>query len=114
MIKDSDRKKRLGIVYSTNPDFIFQTNQAEEQESLKPSLQTLRIQSSTKHRKGKTVTLITGFIGNEEELKSLEKELKTRCATGGSSKDNEIIIQGDFRKKAEQILIFMGYNVKLN
>jgi translation initiation factor 1 len=81
-------------------------------ETLPPAQQTLRIQLSTKHRKGKTVTLITGFIGKEGDLKSLEKELKSKCATGGSSKENMIIIQGNFMEKAGQYLKSMGYKVK--
>lgn len=84
----------------------------DQPDTLPNTKQTLRIQLSTKHRKGKTVTLITGFIGKEEDLKSLEKELKSKCATGGSSKDNEIIIQGNFMDKAGQYLKSMGYNVK--
>ena len=105
-------KERLGMVYSTNPDFKFENKSDQEEETLPPSKQILRIQLSTKHRKGKTVTLITGFIGKEKDLKSLEKELKAKCATGGSSKDNEIIIQGNFIEKAGQFLRSMGYKVK--
>ncbi len=112
MKKENDWKERLGVVYSTNPEFNFKTDQEENQESIPPALQTLIIQLSTKHRKGKKVTLISGFVGSSEDLKSLEKDIKTKCATGGSSKDNEIIIQGDFRKTAGQFLKSKGYKVK--
>ena len=112
MSKENDWKKRLGIVYSTNSDFEFNTNESEQSNDKQPSDQTLRIQLSTKHRKGKIVTLITGFTCNDKQLKIIEKELKTRCATGGTSKDNEIIIQGDFRAKVEQYLKSAGFKVK--
>jgi translation initiation factor 1 len=105
-------KGRLGVVYSTNAGFEFQNKMDNEAETLPPSKQVLKIQLSTKHRKGKTVTLITGFIGKEKDLKLLEKELKAKCATGGSSKDNEIIIQGNFMEKAGQYLRSLGYKIK--
>jgi len=99
MNKTNDWKERLGMVYSTNKDFQFEKSNDSECETLPPEKQNLRVQLSTKQRKGKTVTLITGFMGKTDDLQSLEKELKTKCATGGSSKDGEIIIQGDFREK---------------
>lgn len=105
-------KERPGIVYSTDPGFEFQKANDEQQETLQPSMQTLRIRLSTKHRKGKTVTLISGFIGKDKDLKALEKELKSLCATGGSSKDNEIIIQGNFIEKSGRYLKSLGYKVK--
>ena len=112
MNANNNWKDRLGIVYSTKQDFEFQTNMEDQPETLPPAKQILRIQLSTKHRKGKTVTLITGFIGKENDLKSLEKALKSKCATGGSAKDNEIILQGNFMEKAGQYLISLGYKVK--
>ncbi len=112
MKENNNWKERLGIVYSTNPDFKFQKIMEDEIETLPPSKQNLSIQLSTKNRKGKTVTLISGYIGKENDLKSLVKDLKTKCATGGSSKDNEIIIQGNFIKKAGHLLRSLGYNVK--
>jgi translation initiation factor 1 len=112
MSKDNDWKERLGIVYSTNQDFKYENEFGTEGEGLPPEKQSLRIQLSTKHRKGKTVTLISGFVGKEEDLRLLEKELKTKCATGGSSKDMEIIIQGDFREKVITYLKSKKYIVK--
>jgi len=114
MSKTNDWKDRLGIVYSTKQDFNYEGGEKMSDETLPPEKQNLRIQLSTKHRKGKTVTLITGFIGMENDLKSLEKEIKTKCATGGSCKDGEIIIQGDFREKITVFLKSKSYKVKGN
>jgi translation initiation factor 1 len=105
-------KNRTNIVYSTNPDFQYEDEQQECTETLMPSQQNLRIQLDKKQRAGKQVTLITGFIGTNDDLKSLEKKLKNLCGTGGSSKDNEILIQGDFRDKILTHLISNGYKVK--
>ncbi len=104
-------KKHHPIVYSTNPDYHFDD---EEQESLSlpPSQQKLYISLDKKQRKGKKVTLITGFEGNENDLKSLGKILKSSCGVGGSTKDGEILIQGDFREKIKTLLVKEGYNVK--
>ena len=87
-----------GFVYSTDPNFSFESD-PEAQETLLPAQQKLRIRLETKHRAGKAVTLITGFIGKEEDLEKLGKQLKNFCGTGGSAKDAEIIIQGDQRAK---------------
>ncbi|HBN06701.1 MAG TPA: translation initiation factor [Bacteroidales bacterium] len=105
-------KNRVGIVYSTNPSFQYETNNQEEQETLSPNLQNLKVQLDRKQRAGKQVTLITGFIGSEEDLISLSKLLKTKCGVGGSAKDGEIIIQGDFRDKIIALLTQEGYKVK--
>lgn len=99
------------MVYSTNPDFDF-SEESEEVETLLPAQQDLRVQLDRKQRKGKTVTLITGFIGNETDLKSLGTTLKSKCGVGGSTKDGEIIIQGDFRDKVMEILLKEGYKAK--
>lgn len=107
-----DWKDRLGLVYSTNPDFEYNTGDDDEQETLAPEHQNLKIMLDKKARKGKAVSLITGFIGTDECLKDLAKVLKTKCGVGGSAKDGQIIIQGDFRDKIMQILIEMGYKVK--
>ena len=112
MRKENDWKDRLGVVFSTKPDYQYSQDLNPQDETLPPERQDLRVQLSTKHRKGKTVTLITGFMGKEEDLRFLEKELKTKCATGGSSKDMEIIIQGDFRKKIVDYLRSRKYKVR--
>lgn len=97
-----------GFVYSTDPNFSFQP--ADEMvETLAPAQQKLRVRLETKHRAGKAVTLITGFIGKEEDLEKLGKQLKNFCGTGGSAKDAEIIIQGDQRLKVLPWLIKNGY-----
>lgn len=97
-----------GFVYSTDPNFSFESND-EPLETLLPAQQKLRIRLETKHRAGKAVTLITGFIGTEADLEILGKQLKNYCGTGGSAKDNEIIIQGDQRTKILPWLIKNGY-----
>jgi len=112
MSRNTSWKKRVGVVYSTDPRFSFETHEETDPETLSPEKQTLRILLSTKHRKGKKVTLITGFIGKPDDLKSLEKDLKSRFATGGSSKNNEIVLQGDFREEAGKYLRSKGYIIK--
>ena len=92
-----------GIVYSTDPQFKFEEDQ-DSKETLQPAQQKLKIRLDTKHRAGKAVTLIEGFIGKNEDLEALGKKLKTFCGTGGSAKGNEIIIQGDQREKVMQWL----------
>lgn len=101
-----------GIVFSTNPDQQISFVEEELLETIKPNLQNLRVQLDKKQRGGKAVTLITGFIGSEEDLKSLGKMLKSKCGVGGSAKDQEILIQGDFRKKIIELLQLEGYKVK--
>ncbi|MGC4035715.1 MAG: translation initiation factor [Chitinophagaceae bacterium] len=97
-----------GFVYSTDPDFKFEEDQAQD-ETLSPVQQKLRIRLDTKQRAGKSVTLIEGFIGKTEDLEELEKKLKNVCGTGGSAKDGEIIIQGDQRDKVLQWLLKNEY-----
>ena len=97
-----------GFVYSTNPDFEFESEQ-NSLKSLPPAQQKLRIRLETKHRAGKAVTLVQGFIGNTNELEELSKKLKNYCGTGGSAKDGEMIIQGDQRDKVLQWLLKNGY-----
>ena len=98
-MKNSDWKDRLNVVYSTNPDYNYEMDDDEEQVTLEPSQQNLRVQLDRKNRGGKVVTLITGFVGTENDLKDLGKLLKTKCGVGGSAKDGEIIVQGDFKQK---------------
>jgi translation initiation factor 1 len=99
-----------GFVYSTDPSFSFEPEQTEEQETLPNANQVLRIRLETKHRGGKTVTLVLGFIGTLEDIESLGKQLKNACGTGGSVKDGEIIIQGDHRDKILNWLLQKGYS----
>ena len=102
-----------GIVFSTNPDEQISNFSEEQQEdTLIPSKQDIRVQLDKKQRAGKAVTLITGFIGSDDDLKSLGKMLKSKCGVGGSVKDGDILIQGDFRTKIIEILINEGYKVK--
>jgi translation initiation factor 1 len=101
-----------GIVFSTNPDQQISFIEEEFFEAVEPHHQDLRVQLDKKQRGGKAVTLVTGFIGSEEDLKNLGKMLKSKCGVGGSVKDQEILIQGDFRKKVIELLQSEGYKVK--
>lgn len=105
-------KNRVDVVYSTNPNFDYTIEEEEIEETLAPEKQNLRVILDKKMRKGKVVTLVTGFVGDPEDLKDLGKELKTKCGTGGSAKDGEIIIQGDFKLKVTEALLKMGYKAK--
>lgn len=106
---NNDWKDRLNIVYSTNPDFKYETYEEEETETLPKQQQKLRVALDRKNRGGKTVTLITGFVGTEDDLKELGKTLKSKCGVGGSAKDGEIIVQGDFKERICKMLVEMGY-----
>ena len=110
--KKNDWKNRDGVVYSTG-DFEYDYNDSHEEETLSPEEQSLRVQLDKKARAGKQVTLVTGFVGNEDDLKDLGKLLKNKCGVGGSAKSSEIIIQGDHRNKIADILEDEGYRVKL-
>lgn len=101
-----------GIIFSTNPQFEYPINEEDKIETLPAEKQHLKIWLDSKQRKGKTVTLITGFTGTDEDLKDLEKQLKNHCGSGGSSKDGEILIQGDVREKILNFLINKGYKAK--
>lgn len=102
------------MVYSTDPNFKIEEEQ-EQVDTLSPADQALRIILETKHRAGKTVTIVYGFVGSEEDMNTLGKALKNHCGTGGSVKDGEIIIQGDHRQKVFQYLQKNGYKkLKLN
>ena len=122
-MKNNDWKERLNIVYSTNPDYNYEMNDDEEQATLPPAQQRLRVQLDRKNRGGKVVTLvtgfvgtdnkvvtlITGFVGTENDLKELGKLLKSKCGVGGSAKDGEIIVQGDFKQRVIDLLKAEGY-----
>ncbi|MGN6399038.1 MAG: translation initiation factor [Flavisolibacter sp.] len=108
MIKKNKADKN-GFVFSTDPNFRFEEEEQNASETLPAAQQKLKIKLETKHRGGKTVTLIEGFIGKEEDLEALGKSLKNFCGTGGSAKEGEIIIQGDQREKVLQWLVKNGY-----
>lgn len=109
---DNDWKKRLGVVYSTNPDFQYTEVPEEEPLTLEPGRQRLVVRIDRRHRAGKQVTLVEGFIGNSDDLSALAKTLKSRCGVGGTAKDGEITVQGDLRDKVVAILQELGYNAK--
>lgn len=111
-MSDNDWKSRLNVVYSTNPDFNYETDEDEQVETLDKGRQDLRVWLDRKQRAGKSVTLIKGFVGSEADLKELGTELKRRCGVGGSAKEGEIIIQGDFRDRIVALLLQMGYRAK--
>ena len=106
------KRNKINIVYSTSPDFQYEYEKDDIQETLLPHRQDLRIRLEKKQRAGKTVTLISGFIGTVDDLKNLGKYLKSKCGVGGSVKDGEILIQGDFQKRILTILLEDGYKVK--
>jgi len=109
----TDWKSRLGVVYSTNPEFQFSGQEnGEDTETLSETKQKLIVAIDRKHRAGKQVTLVKGFIGKDSDLESLAKSLKSKCGVGGSVKDGEIIIQGDFRDRIISILQSLGYPAK--
>ncbi|WP_295914947.1 translation initiation factor [uncultured Alistipes sp.] len=109
---DNDWKARLGMVYSTNPDFQYQTDEAGEAETLPPGRQELRVWLDRKQRAGKVATLVRGFVGRDADLQELARLLKTKCGVGGSAKQGEIIIQGDHRDRVVEILTKSGYRCK--
>lgn len=106
------KKNRKGIVFSTDPEFEYNYFGDEEQQTLPPTEQMLVISTDRKQRKGKTVTIVAGFVGTSADLQSLEKMLKTSCGSGGSSKEGSIIIQGDNKDRIVSILENEGYRVK--
>ena len=111
-MKAKNHKKRVDIVYSTNADYDYSYEEEQFEETLKPEQQKLKILLDKKQRKGKTVTLVTGFVGTHEDLNDLGRQLKNKCGVGGSVKDGEIIIQGDQRDKVLGILTNLAYQAK--
>ena len=109
---DNDWKKRLGVVFSTNPDFVYEQEEEAEEATLEPSKQNLIVAIDRKARGGKQVTLVTGFIGTSDDLAELGRTLKVKCGVGGSAKNGEITIQGDFRDRVVSLLKDMGYKAK--
>ena len=109
---DNDWKKRLGVVFSTNPDFVYEEDIQAEPETLEPARQNLIVSIDRKGRAGKQVTLISGFVGTSDDLADLGKRLKVKCGVGGSAKDGEIAIQGDFREKVTALLKEWGYKAR--
>lgn len=105
-----DWKERLNIVFSTQPDFEYETADSHPIETLAPAKQLLRVELDK--RNGKPATLITGYQGSEQDLKELAKTLKIKCGAGGSARGGEILVQGDFRTKTAELLEEMGYKVK--
>ena len=108
---ENDWKKRLGVVFSTNPDFKYEEATVAAQETLPPGKQKLIVGIDRRNRGGKQVTLVTGFVGTDEDLKELGRALKVKCGVGGSAKDGEITVQGDFRDKVTALLREMGYTL---
>lgn len=107
-----NKKKKINIVYSTNPDYNYDFEEEDQAETLENAHQNLKVMLDRKQRKGKSVTLVTGFVGSEDDLKELGSELKRKCGVGGSVKEGEILIQGDVRKKVLEMLLKEGYKAK--
>ncbi len=105
------KKNRVGVVYSTNPDFQYQYDDEPEAATLPPQQQKLRVSIERHHRGGKTVTLVTGFVGTDDDLQALGRRLKNKCGVGGSAKDGEIIIQGEQVDRVKQLLAEEGYRL---
>jgi len=107
-----NKRNRDGVVFSTQSNFDYSYDHEEEQDTLPPQQQDLRVMLDKKQRKGKAVTLVTGHVGSTDDLKALGKLLKSKCGVGGTVKNGEILIQGDFRDKVMGILIAEGYKAK--
>lgn len=106
------KERKGGIVYSTNPGFRDERDGERETGTVAPGRQDLRVTLDSRQRNGKTVTLVRGFAGTDDALKELARLLKSKCSVGGSAKDGEIIIQGDFKEKIIAILRDNGYRAR--
>lgn len=109
---DNDWKNRLGVVFSTNPDFKYETEAQTQVETLPPDRQRLTVRIDRHARGGKQVTLVQGFVGGDDDLTSLARMLKVKLGVGGSAKEGEIVIRGDFRDRVVDILTKSGYNAR--
>ena len=107
-----NKNNRVNVVYSTNPDFSFDHDEDQSEETLDPNEQLLYVSIDRKQRGGKEVTLVEGFVGLDDDLKDLGKFLKSKCGVGGTSKDGDIIVQGKFKDKVAELLESKGYKVK--
>ncbi len=112
IMSSNDWKSRLGMVYSTDPNFEYKGDTQSEEQTLPPSQQNLRIWLDRKQRGGKVATLVCGYVGSEDDLKELARMLKSKCGVGGGAKDGQIIIQGDHRDKVVELLQKGGYKCK--
>jgi len=106
------KNKNSGVVYSTNSNFQYDSSQDNDNETLLPNEQLLKVHLEKKGRAGKAVVIIKDFIGTEDDLKELGKTLKSKCGVGGSAKNGEIIIQGEVREKVMAVLEQLGYSTK--
>lgn len=109
---DNDWKDRLGVVFSTNPDFKYETAVTQEEETLPAARQRLIVRIDRHCRGGKQVTVVEGFKGSQADLADLGRTLKVKLGVGGSAKDGEIVIQGDFRDRVVELLMKSGYNAR--
>ena len=104
-----NKKKYVNVVYSTNPDFQYQSNKIQDQETLEPKFQKLYVSLDRKNRGGKEATIVEGFTGTNDDLKDLGKKLKSKFGVGGSVKENIIVIQGNLKEKVHSVLLQYGY-----
>ena len=113
MSKNKKSRNAVGVVYSTNPDYQYQYDDSDEQfETLPPAKQRLHVRMERSGRGGKTVTVVDNFVGSDDDLQALGRTLKTKCGVGGTAKDGQIIIQGDFRERIATLLKELGYPAK--
>lgn len=109
---ENDWKHRLGVVFSTNPDFEYSSDEKPQAQTLPPREQDLRVWRDSRHRAGKVVTVVRGFVGTDDDLAALGRLLKKGCGVGGAVKEGEIIIQGDHRDRVTELLLREGYRCK--